>query len=155
MLDCAGNLVPVVFPTQGGCRPTGLSVLNNDIAFGTKLEMPVINILEQHFNETINRAEDKFSPFDAYSENTKYEIKSRRNRYNQYPTTIIACDKTRTKGRLVFVFHFTDGLYYIEYNEEKFRKFEIKPVSAIRAGGVRTLKDHFFIPIECLEKINI
>ena len=150
MLDCAGNYVPVVLPTQNG-----LSVLNNDIAFGTGLECPVIEKLSVHFGETINKAEDKYSPFDAYSENTKYEIKSRRNRYDQYPTTIIACDKTRTKGRLVFVFHFTDGLYYIEYNEEKFRKFEIKPVSAVRAGGVRTLKDHFFIPIECLERINI
>jgi hypothetical protein len=137
------------------CGGNQLELLNRDIVFGTGLEVPVINKLECYFGETIKKAEDKFSPFDAYSENTKYEIKSRRNRYNQYPTTIIACDKTRTAGRLVFVFHFTDGLYYIEYNKEKFSQFEIKPVSAIRAGGVRTLKDHFFIPIECLEKINI
>jgi hypothetical protein len=137
------------------CGGNQLELLNRDIIFGTGVEVPVINKLECYFGETIKKAEDKFSPFDAYSENTKYEIKSRRNRYNQYPTTIIACDKTRTAGRLVFVFHFTDGLYYIEYNKEKFSQFEIKPVSAIRAGGVRTLKDHFFIPIECLEKINI
>jgi hypothetical protein len=133
----------------------GLEVLNADLAFGLAKEDPVINKLATHFGENIVKAEDKYSPFDAYSEKTKYEIKSRRNNYNTFPTTIIAVDKTRTKGRLVFVFHFLDGLYYIEYEPTLFSTFNIENVSAIRRNGVRTEKPHYFIPIENLTKINI
>jgi hypothetical protein len=157
-VDLAGNLVPVKFPAsqhQGGCLPTGLSVLNKDIAFGTQYEIPIIARLERLFGETILKAEDRYSLFDAYSEKTKYEIKSRRNKYADYPTTIVAVDKTKTAGRLVFVFHFLDGLYYIEFNKERWAKYEIKNVSAFRSGGNRTDKPHFFIDIKDLTEIRI
>jgi hypothetical protein len=157
-VDLAGNRVPVKFPPyQGGCVPTGvgLSVLNKDIAFGTQYERPIIARLESLFGETIHKAEDRYSLFDAYSVNTKYEIKSRRNKYTDYPTTIVAVDKTKTAGRLVFVFHFLDQLCYIEYNKERWAKYEIKNVSAFRSGGKRTDKPHFFIDIKDLTKIMI
>lgn len=135
----------------------GLEILNADLAFGLPREDLVIRQLSEHFNEQIERATYQYSPYDASSKTTKYEIKSRRNRYLQYPTTIIPVDKTeRIKGdRLVFVFNFTDGLYYIEYNKDKFAKYQVKEVEAVRKGGVRTLKPHYFIPIIDLTKINI
>jgi hypothetical protein len=55
----------------------------------------------------------------------------------------------------VFVFHFTDGLYFIEFNKEIFSQFQIENVSAIRKGGVRTETPHYFIPIERLKRIDI
>jgi hypothetical protein len=133
----------------------GMKILNRDINYGTELEIPIIKRMEDYFGEVISKAEDRFSPFDAYSDNTKYEIKSRRNRYEAFPTTIISCDKTRTKGRLIFVFHFTNGLFFIEYKEEIFQQFQIQNVAAVRKGGLRTLKPHYFIPIERLIKINV
>jgi hypothetical protein len=135
----------------------GLEILNADLAFGLPKEDPVIKTLSEYFNEEVKKAEYKYSPYDASSETTKYEIKSRRNRYSQYPTTIIPVDKTEriVGGRLVFVFNFTDGLYYIEYTKEQFAKYEIKDVEAVRKGGVRTLKPHFFISIKDLTRINI
>ena len=138
-------------------RGNGLKVLNADLAFGLPKEDPVIKTLSSYFTEDIKKAEYKYSPYDASSETTKYEIKSRRNRYSQYPTTIIPCDKCeRIKGdRLVFVFNFTDGLYYIVYNKEQFAKYEVKEVEAVRQGGIRTLKPHYFIPIIDLTHIYI
>jgi hypothetical protein len=149
MLDCAGNLVPV--KTAGN----ELNVLNNDYQFGTKNEVSVINYLEKYFRENITKSKDRYCAYDAFSENTKYEIKSRRNKYSTYPTTIVAVNKIRTTGRLVFVFHFTDGLYYIEYSEDTFSNFKVQNVSAIRKGGFKTETPHFFIPIDSLQRIEI
>ena len=133
----------------------GLVTLKKDIEYGLENEQPVVNHLEIHFKEPIKLAEYKYSPFDAYSETTKYEIKSRRNRHDKYKTTIIGCDKARTQGRLCFVFHFTDGLFYIIYDKEKFEKYNITNVSGVRKVGLRTEKPHYEIPIEDLTRINI
>lgn len=140
--DCAGN---------------NLELLKRDVLFGTALEYPVIDKLSKYFGEEVKKVQYEYSPFDAFSDTTKYEIKSRRNRYLQYPTTIIAVDKTlRIKGdRIVFVFHYTDGLYYIIYDPSQFAKYEIREVEAIRKGGVRTLKPHYHIPVKDLIRINI
>ena len=110
----------------------GLKTLNADIAFGVSKEQTVIDKMNTYFGEEISKVEYQYSPYDAESETTKYEIKSRRVRYSQYPTTIIACNKTRTEGRLVFVFHFLDGLYYIVYDKEKFSKYSVANVRAVR-----------------------
>jgi hypothetical protein len=143
--DCAGN---------------ELEILNADLAFGLPKEDPVLDKLRKHFEEEIAKSTYQYCPHDGFSKTTEYEIKSRRNRYNQYPTTIIPCSKVRNmkRDRLVFVFNFTDGLYYIEYDKEKFAKYEIKMVEAVRKrSGVvgKTLEPHFFIPIGELTHINI
>jgi len=146
MFDLAGNLI-------------ALKRLSNDIEYGKKREPPVIKRLEGFFKETITQAQDQFSSFDASSTTTKYEIKTRRNRYSQYPTTMIGVNKIReydiSLGRLVFVFHFTDGLYYIEYTPIAFEKYDIQNVRAVRGRGLTTETPHFFIPIEDLIHIDI
>ena len=133
----------------------GLTVLKNDLAFGIPLETTVISKLAFHFDEPITKETAQYSKWDASSSTTKYEIKSRRNKYKQYPTTIIPVDKTQVTGRLVFVFNFTDGLYYIVYDKEPFSQYEIKDIPAFRAGGKQTLKPHYMIPIEDLTEIKI
>jgi len=134
----------------------GLEILKADLNFGLPKEDPVIQRLSEYFNEKVEKETYQYSPFDASSKTTKYEIKSRRNRYLQYPTTIIPVDKTqRIEGRMVFVFNFTDGLYYIVYDKDEFAKYDIREVEAVRKGGIRTLKPHFFIPIKDLIQISI
>jgi hypothetical protein len=141
VVDCAGNHI---------------QLLNKDIAYGTSLELSIIETLSKYFNEAVEKVKYRYSQFDAFSATAKYEIKSRRNRYDQYPTTIVAVDKTANiTDRLVFVFHFTDGLYFIEYNAEKFSAYDIRDVEAVRTGGIWTSKPHFFIPIQELTRINI
>ena len=134
---------------------SGLLILQNDLAWGVPQEPTVISKLALHFDEPIKKELAQYSKWDASSPTTKYEIKSRRNKYRQYPTTIIPVDKTEVSGRLVFVFNFTDGLYYIVYDKEKFDQYEIKDIPAFRAGGYRTLKPHYMIPIEDLTEIKI
>ena len=133
----------------------GLTILQNDLAWGIPQEPTVITCLASHFQEDIKKETSQYSKWDASSPTTKYEIKSRRNQYNQYPTTIIPVDKTEVEGRLVFVFNFTDGLYYIVYEKKKFEKYEIRDIPAFRAGGKKTLKPHYMIDIEDLTEIKI
>jgi hypothetical protein len=142
------------------CGGNELEILNADLAFGLPKEDPVLDKLRKHFEEEIAKSTYQYCPHDGFSKTTEYEMKSRRNRYNQYPTTIIPCSKVRNmkRDRLVFVFNFTDGLYYIEYNKERFAKYEIKMVEAVRKrNGVvgKTLEPHFYIPIGDLTSINI
>lgn len=134
---------------------TGIQKVQSDYSFGIAKEPEIIEKLSTHFNENISKCSYQYSYYDAESETTKYEIKSRRNRVGDYPTTIIAVDKTKTTGRLVFVFHFLDGLYYVVYEATQFSKYEIRNVSAYRKGGVKTLKPHYFIPIGDLIPICI
>ena len=143
--DCAGN---------------ELEILNADLAFGLPKEDPVIERLRNHFKEEITKSLYQYCPHDGFSKTTEYEIKSRRNNYSKYPTTIVPCSKIRDmkRERLVFVFNFTDGLYYTEYNTERFAKYKIKQVEAVRKrNGVvgKTIEPHFEIPIGDLIHINI
>lgn len=137
-----------------------LELLNADLAFGLPKEDPVLDKLRKHFAEDIAKSSYQYCPHDGFSKTTEYEIKSRRNRYNQYPTTIVPVSKVRNmkRSRLVFVFNFTDGLYYAEYDKEKFAKYNIKMVEAVRKrNGVvgKTIEPHFEIPITDLIYINI
>ena len=83
--------------------------------------------MNQYVNETVGKANHKYSSFDASSKPTKYEIKSRRNTYSAFPTIMILVQKTEIifSDRIVFVFNFTDELYYIVYDKEKFANYEI------------------------------
>ena len=124
-----------------------MNSLSNDIKFGLSNEIPVIDKLKEYFQEDIIKINDKYCPYDAQSPNCKYEIKTRRNKYSTYPTTLITVKKVDTKGKLRFVFSFTDGLYYIEYEKELFDTFEIKDVEYNRSGCVVKPVSHIFIPI--------
>ena len=95
--------------------------LQNDLSFGLSNEPIVIDKLSKYFNETIEKTKEKYCPCDAFSPTTKYEIKTRRCKSTTYDTTIIPIKKVENmKDRLVFVFHFTNGLFYIVYDKQKF-----------------------------------
>ena len=148
----------VLTPTQlFDCAGNRLDIINADLAFGVPKESSIIKTLSKYFNESVEKANYKYCPFDAESKLTKYEIKSRRNTYSAFPTTIIPVDKTeRISGdRLVFVFNFIDGLYYIVHHKETFAEYEVKDIKAYRNGGVQTYKPHYMIPIEDLIQIII
>ena len=142
---------------------TGLNLLpcnkslHNDIAFGLNNEPIVIDRLTKYFGEEIEKTKSKYCYYDAFSSNTKYEIKSRRCRYDTYSTTIIPIHKRKENenSRLVFVFHFLDGLYYIVFNKDLFETFEIKEFIYYRQGCANLPVKHFLIPIECLLKIDL
>ena len=127
-----------------------MNYLEEDRKFGLSNEQPVIDQLKIFFEENITPSVGRYCPFDAESLTCKYEIKTRRNKYNTYPTTIITVKKMNTVGKLRFVFSFTDGLYYIEFNKEIFSQFKTQEITRIGSKP----NSHILIPIEYLFKIE-
>ena len=130
----------------------------NDKQFGLANELPVIEKLTIHFENEVVKSKGGYCNYDAEDSSSIYEIKSRRCSSKTYATTIIPVKKTLidTKNkRLVFVFAFSDGLYYIVYHKELFTTFQIKNIHTYRNGIIELPLPHYFIPVDLLTKINI
>jgi hypothetical protein len=124
-----------------------------DYYFGLKKEDELLPVIRSFFNRDIQKSTNKFERFDYSDEKYKYELKSRNNEYNKYPTTLIPFDKVCK--RIIFLFHFTDGLYYIKYRKSKFNTFEKKMFVRNKRSDYNDLqKEYIYIPIEYLKKIN-
>jgi len=129
----------------------------NDIDLGLTTEEEVMPILAKHFGEELIKTEDKYCPYDfeAVTSKTRYELKSRRCNHNTYNTTIIPVNKVQGEFPICFCFHFTNGLYYIYYNEHLFNTFKVKQVRTMRDGQWGLSKAHYEIPIDQLVRINV
>ena len=53
---------------------------------------------------------------------------------NSYINNKIMVMNTKENEKLIFVFQFTDGLYFIEYNQKLFSTFEIQDITYYREG---------------------
>jgi len=134
----------------------------NDLKFGLKRELEIINLLKKTFCELYDEEDivptkdlytDDFYPYDyeGTTNHTCFEMKSRRVKKNTYPTTIIPVHKIRpTNITQIFVFNFTDVCCYIEYAEELFKTFETKTITTYRVGKIDIPKGHYLIPIHLL-----
>jgi hypothetical protein len=132
-----------------------MNSLAKDLQFGLSNESKVIEILSKHFGETIQKTEYKYCPYDALSETCKYEIKTRRNRYETYPTTIVPQQKVETiEGSVRYVFCFTNGIYYIDYDEDLFSTFKVTTFTYYRLGTKPNPVPHIEIPIDRLTRIE-
>ena len=127
----------------------------DDRAYGIASEYGVIDILSKHYQETIQKIHNKYSPHDAVSKTAKYEIKTRRCSVTQYLTTIVPTSKVKyLTSKLIFVFQFTDGLYSIVYDRELFDTFEKMTIQLSRDGINDQPTEHFCIPISQLSQIG-
>jgi len=134
--------------------------LKNDIEYGLNAEKDVIKKLCDYFDEVILKNTFQYSIYDAKCKQTQtnYEIKSRRNCKKKYPTTIVSYNKIMKKQeneKLIFVFQFTDGLYFIEYNPKLFSTFEIQDIIYYREGVSPKPVKHICIPVNLLLEIEI
>ena len=123
----------------------------NDYKFGVIQEEIILPIIQSFFGKNINKSLDKYSKFDFFDDDCYYELKSRTNCYSKYPTTIITADKINADKKTIFIFNFTDGIFYIEYNKEQFDTYEQRLFS--RASISWNEKLHFYIPISDLKPI--
>jgi hypothetical protein len=124
-------------------------------AFGKKKEEEVLPLITAFFKRDIKQYPNQYDDYDYFDEETEYEVKSRTNSYSKYPTTMITLNKltkTTTK-KIVLLFNFTDGLYYIEYSQEQFSKYEVRKFS--RAKLEWDEKEHVYIPITDLNKVEV
>lgn len=130
-------------------------IFNKEFNFGTPKEAEILCVLEEYFGETFNRSEDQFSAFDLYNDTTQIEIKSRRNNFKAYPTTLIGTNKAiKTDKKQIFVFNFLDGIYYIEYEEERFKYWVDNFTRNSRIGLETEPNKYFYIPITELTLIK-
>ena len=134
---------------------TEVRSLVNDLNFGFQKEVEILPIIKEYFGEeSLEKTKDTFAIYDFQGANTRYELKSRRNAHNKYFTTIVPVSKSQTEN-VIFVFGFTDGLFYIKYDAKLFSNFNIKEVSVYRDGVMGKSKKHFEIPVSLLVRIEL
>ena len=136
---------------------SGLQILNRDLEYGLSREDGVIMKLAEHFGEDIRKVGSQYSPFDAESDTARYEIKCRRLNSRAFSTTLIGVNKIRNTPKdkpFRLVFGFNDGIYYLEYNKERFDTYDIAPVEYVRCNGARYSTDHYYIPVADLIAVS-
>jgi len=124
-----------------------------DLKFGQKGEEDSFVKINDYLKEKVIH-QGGYNVFDYYSDSYLIELKTRRNNYSAYPTTMIPMNKIRTglkdeKKKMAFFFNFTDGLYCWHYDEDEY---------LIQKGGrwdrgVEEIKDYAYIPIDKLIKV--
>jgi len=99
-------------------------IYNKDYDFGIKEEDKLKPKLEEFFEIDLKKSIGKYNLFDFIGEDVYIELKSRKNKKEQYPTTIVGCNKIRKadelikKGnKVIFIFNFTDSLDFWEYKD--------------------------------------
>ena len=122
-----------------------------DYASGIIEQKNLLPKLKEYFKKDIVEIDNKLSPFDYECSKYYYELKTRTNTLNKYPTTMITLNKLQNRP-LILLFKFTDKLTYIEYNKTLFDTFEVKQFS--RAQKQWDEKAHIYIPIEHLKVID-
>lgn len=103
----------------------------DDLRFGTDAEKVVVEHLNRGFGKTFTHL-GQHSIFDFADEPKTIfvELKTRRVSSRQYPTTLVGLNKVNYAKEnpdrtYYFVFNFTDGIFYIQYNPEVFAKYEV------------------------------
>ena len=134
----------------------------NDYLWGEKQQKRIFPILEKKWEGIV--AQGRYAKYDAVSETVNIEIKSRKNRYNAYPTTMLTMNKISDLSKTnIFVFNFVaeptvphlprdHSIYYIEYDPDRFSKYTKTMFS--RAEIESDEKEYVFIPIEDLTLLH-
>ena len=128
----------------------------SDLVFGKLKEVEIKEILEGFLNTKLNTS-SKYNLIDFQNDEIYIELKSRRNTYSKFDTTIIGSNKIdyakSLNKKVIFVFNFIDGLYYIEYSP-LFILFDLCELYIFRDKR-KELKTNYHIPINLLKRINV
>lgn len=126
-----------------------------DRKFGFKQEDMLFDKIRSIYGETLQKT-SQFSKVDYMDDDTLIEMKSRRNKHNTYPTTMISKSKIdymlNSGKKSIALFNFTDGLYSIEINREKINHFNLG-IGQRRDRGIHEQTSCFHIPINMLTKM--
>jgi hypothetical protein len=130
-------------------------IYKRDLDFGFKMENDLFDTIKNKYGENICKTEPNCR-VDYCDDNTLIELKSRRNNYNTYPTTMISKSKIdymlNSGKRSICLFNFTDGLYSIEIDKNKIDNFELKKGGRRDRGKVE-VNQYYYIPIELLTEM--
>jgi hypothetical protein len=133
-----------------------------DKAYGEKSEIEKKSIIEKFFNIELIKDEDPYAAFDFYTKlkDTFMELKSRIDiTSTAYPTTLISQHKIKCMkpdAKYVFIWAYTDGIFYLEYDKELWDTFECKPFKRFdRIDRRETPKPHIFVPRKHLKTLHL
>jgi hypothetical protein len=128
----------------------------SDYNFGIQKEKDIYDIINNKFNDNIKQNKNKFAKFDFEGDKYLYELKSRKCNYSTYPTTLIPFSKCQSDNKkIIFLFNFVDGLYYIRYRKKIFDLFKLESFCRNRRSDYIDVKQlYYYIPIDKLKKIN-
>lgn len=118
---------------------------SNRYNFGKQSEKDVLPIIKEYFKREIIQTEDKYNEFDFKDDIYNYELKTRTNKLEQYPTTMTTLNKCKKNS--ILLFKYTDHLAFIEYEEDKFKDYDVVKYTRYEDKHKR---DHIFIPIKDL-----
>ena len=141
--------------------PSVERTFSDDLNLGYKSEDELLPILNNFFSdEFVNTKElygDKYFNYDFEGKTSgmRVELKSRRNRFDDYPTTLMPVHKCVSMDLCpnLFVFNFSDGLYYTEWNTNRFNMYEKKMILCKRKGRT-DYREHYMVPIADLIRID-
>ncbi len=133
----------------------------NDIKYGKAKERDLKGVFEDYFTTTLEEW-GEFSQFDFKNDLEKIaiELKSRRAKYKQYPSTMVGYNKILAgldlidKGfTVIFCFSFTDGIYHWVLQKDNFDKAWIKNFGRFGRGMAEKRVQYLYIPIDKLTQI--
>ena len=128
---------------------------DSDYTFGKDQEQIVLPILCDFFGDNIRPTTDQYSRFDFVGKKGLYELKSRKISVDDFTDTLISANKAIvSKKPIYFIFAYTDGIYYTQYNAETFEKYRRTFVRNKRVDHNDKAQDYFFIPTEILLPIR-
>jgi len=142
------------------------SSFTKDYLFGMKSEVNVLNTVKNYFSlvykdDNIIKVNNKYCKYDFKGDKFVYELKSRNNCRSEYPTTIIPFDKILQSDKLakdqgqIFLFNFIDGLYYIIYDKDVFKDFELKMFGRTDRLDINDKKKlYYYIPVQKLISVE-
>ena len=66
----------------------------------------ILPLIEQYFDDNITQTQNQYDKYDFTSNFYNFELKSRKNKFNTYPTTMITKNKlTKTDKQLILLFN--------------------------------------------------
>lgn len=127
----------------------------NDRSIGITKEDELLVYLNTKTPDKYRKFINRFSLFDIFNDEYICEIKTRRNSYKKYPSTMVGYNKVKIceedkESKYRFYFIFTDGTYYWDFNPSEY---------LIRAGGrvdrgCQEIKEYCYINIEYLKLLT-
>ena len=134
------------------------TVILRDLEMGLINEIKLLPKLQNYFKDnTIEKIDIRHCPFDYQSADCLYELKTRRCKRCQYPTTIFPTSKFKfiPDKKKILIFDFIDGTYFIEYNILLFDTFK-KETKRFRYDrpGVDKPVEYIYIPSDLLSPLS-
>ena len=131
-----------------------MKTTKSEYEFGNKAEIELEQLMFDTFG--VMRNQNKYAVYDYESNLALVELKNRRCRSNSFIDTMMNANKCegalKTDKKVYFVFQFTDGVFYWEFD----KKLKLRTdINGRRDRGMDEQKVFYYIPNNLLKKIDI